>query len=721
MHFSELHTPVPLEASTPIQLNRVDEMVEYSSSSEAEDQSDTPKSESEDFICENSTMSVTQFSDDFFSVIDQHALSDRAAKSVLNLIERCLPKKNQLPSFYRLQQIENSLRNVKQETLPDGVIYHLDVENQLLALLERNADLMLSPNWQLNDDVVLTSKNDCEVLHFVMSTDGVSPAKSKKFCLYPVWLMLLNLPQKRRACYKNLILISLYGGVKKPDCSSLVKNLVQFVHNFNQRKLIVVNEKTYKVMVNIRLVAVDAVMKAPLLNQIQFNGAYGCNDCYIRGCSHPSGKPWLYAFGKTPSELRTNKKRIEDLSAHPKAQNPKFGLKGPSCLEEVVSIPEDVVIDYMHQVLLGVVRKYVYNIVKQKSFSHIHSQLASKRLLHCRLPIQDYNRQLRGIDSVKLWKASELKLFLLYGFMSLFGLLSDAMFAHFFLLSSAIRILLEPQTVKEIDIAGNILTCFRKQLVRFYGDKSETFNAHTLSHLSDQVKQCGPLSSSSSIVFEAAHFQLKRRISESTSISVFTRLAVKRHQRIVGRREDFKTKLMKIGSVVLKNSREVEVDLEGERAVFRTSNSFSFQDKNYHIHTSVCRFLETGSCDHFVKYEESAELFSFGQLLAIFVDIENFSGVAHLKVYRIHNPLRLLLSERLQELESSNLQTLDSDLDLSEKLEILGSADDKHFLIDLTSAEVVEIDITRLLSPCIIRSVGNYEILSEICCDFERD
>ena len=49
--FSELHTPVPLEASTPIQLNRIDEMVEHSSSSEAEDQSDTPKSDSENCIC----------------------------------------------------------------------------------------------------------------------------------------------------------------------------------------------------------------------------------------------------------------------------------------------------------------------------------------------------------------------------------------------------------------------------------------------------------------------------------------------------------------------------------------------------------------------------------------------------------------------------------------------------------------------------------------------
>ena len=102
------------------------------------------------------------------------------------------------------------------------------------------------------------------------------------------------------------------------------------------------------------------------------------------------------------------------------------------------------------------------------------------------------------------------------------------------------------------------------------------------------------------------------------------------------------------------------------------------------------------------------------------MDIDSFCGVAHLKVYRNHKPFRLLLTERLQELESSNLQTLDLDLDLSEKLEILGSADDKHFLIDLTSAEVLEIDIIRLLSPCIIRSVGNYEILSEVCCVFER-
>ena len=73
------------------------------------------------------------------------------------------------------------------------------------------------------------------------------------------------------------------------------------------------------------------------------------------------------------------------------------------------------------------------------------------------------------------------------------------MLTHFFLLSASIRLLLDPDTEKDIDIAAKSLATFRKQLVRFYGDKSETYSAHSLSHLADQVRRCGPLSTSSSI------------------------------------------------------------------------------------------------------------------------------------------------------------------------------------------------------------------------------
>ena len=333
----------------------------------------------------------------------------------------------------------------------------------------------------------------------------------------------------------------------------------------------------------------------------------------------------------------------------------------------------------------------------------------------------DYNRQLRGVDSVKLWKASELKLFLLYGFISFYGLLSDQMFTHFFLLSASIRLLLDPYTEKDIDVAAKSLATFRKQLVRFYGDKSETYNAHSLSHLADQVKRCGPLSTSSSIAFEAAHFQLKRRISETTSTSVFTRLAIKRHNRLAGRKRDLHTNVMAIGSVVLRNSHEVAVNVGDELAVFRSSSAFSFLEKNFYCHNSKCRYLENGSCVHIVKFEREDKCVSFGQLLAIYVDIENCCGVAHVKFFEEFKSFRELLSERFQQLEASSIDNIDMDSDLDESLELLNSTAERHFVVESLTSEIFEIDITKLLAPCIVRSFGDLVVISEICSVFERD
>ena len=718
---SVLANPFPVESSTPRALGRVDNMIDSSSLSESETQTDETLSDSDSLICDNSKMSVSEFTDTFLSLSDEFAISDRFAKSLISLMDKCLPMKNNLPTFYRLQQIENTSFTCEEEKVPGGVICHLNVESQLVGLIERNLDLLRAPNWQLNNDVRLETKSDCEVLHFVMSTDGVSPAKSKRFSLYPVWLMLLNLPRKRRVSYRNLILVSLFGGDKKPDCTSLVKNLVGFVNAFNKRRLLTVGKNTYNVLVNIRLVAVDAIMKAPLLNQTQFNGLYGCSNCYIPGASHPSGKPWLYKYEPTPSDIRTHTERQNDLSFNPSQKAPRFGLKGISCIEQLVSIPEDVVIDYMHQVLLGVVKRSLYSIVCQKGFNKILKEIASKRLLNCKLPSNDYNRQLRGVDSVKLWKASELKLFLLYGFISFYGLLSDQMFTHFFLLSASIRLLLDPDTEKDIDVAAKSLATFRKQLVRFYGDKSETYNAHSLSHLADQVKRCGPLSTSSSIAFEAAHFQLKRRISETTSTSVFTRLAIKRHNRLAGRKRDFHTNVMAIGSVVLRNSHEVAVNVGDELAVFRSSSAFSFLEKNFYCHNSKCRYLENGSCVHIVKFEREDKCVSFGQLLAIYVDIENCCGVAHVKFFEEFKSFRELLSERFQQLEASSIDNIDMDSDLDESLELLNSTAERHFVVESLTSEIFEIDITKLLAPCIVRSIGDLVVISEICSVFERD
>ena len=152
---------------------------------------------------------MPDFVEQFIGIADQFAVSERAVKSLLNLVERSLPSKNNLPSFYR--QMEINSNTLEEEELPNGVIFHLNVKSQLSALIERNIDLIYSKNWQLQEDIHLEHKENYQVLHFSLSTDGVLPAKSAKFSLCHVWLMLLNLPQKRRVCYRNLLLVSLFG------------------------------------------------------------------------------------------------------------------------------------------------------------------------------------------------------------------------------------------------------------------------------------------------------------------------------------------------------------------------------------------------------------------------------------------------------------------------------------------------------------------------------
>ena len=164
-----------------------------------------------------------------------------------------------------------------------------------------------------------------------------------------------------------------------------------------------------------------------------------------------------------------------------------FFVAGKSCVENVVHLPDCLPFDYMHQVLLGVVRTILHNMSKGL-MSNRTREIVNKRLLSFRLPYQDFSRQFRSLQTLKYWKASEFKSFLLYGFMTLTGCVHYEVFVHFVLLSFAVRILLEehddPSMVQRAKV---LLHTFRQRLPEIYGESSQTFNMHALSHLADDV------------------------------------------------------------------------------------------------------------------------------------------------------------------------------------------------------------------------------------------
>ena len=81
--------------------------------------------------------------------------------------------------------------------------------------------------------------------------------------------------------------------------------------------------------------------------------------------------------------------------------NYKKNSLGVSALEKTVKVPECSIIGFMHQVLLGVVKRTVVNIYRQKKFNFSHEKKVSSFLEGCKLLLRETNRQLRALSTVK--------------------------------------------------------------------------------------------------------------------------------------------------------------------------------------------------------------------------------------------------------------------------------------------------------------------------------
>ena len=81
-------------------------------------------------------------------------------------------------------------------------------------------------NWNPCDDIGLPNCAG-KVIHLILNADGVSPFKSSKFELYPIWLMVANFPASRRVKFKNMMLGALYGGSKKPCYQTFFKSFCE--------------------------------------------------------------------------------------------------------------------------------------------------------------------------------------------------------------------------------------------------------------------------------------------------------------------------------------------------------------------------------------------------------------------------------------------------------------------------------------------------------------
>lgn len=176
-------------------------------------------------------------------------------------------------------------------------------------------------------------------------------------------------------------------------------------------------------------------------------------------------------------------------------------------------------LDYMYLICLGVVRRLInfwLNGPSSCKLPHAIISVISEKLVS----LQPYiSREFARISEFKQWKATELRLFLLYTSpIVLKGFLPFALYKNFWSLSVAMRILLSPSLLQHYaDYAGQLLKYFVEIFADIYGEEQIVYNVHSVIHIVDDAKKYGVLDNCSSFKYESYLGRLKKLVRSAHS------------------------------------------------------------------------------------------------------------------------------------------------------------------------------------------------------------
>ena len=341
--------------------------------------------------------------------------------------------------------------------------------------------------------------DNSDVITLQINIDGLPIFKSSNVQVWPI-LGIIN-----QCSDKTPFVIGVFSGQSKP------KNINEFLGDFvaeinsAEKEGIAIGDKKYKIEISCFIC--DAPARAFIKNTKSHTGYSSCERCMQRG-QHVGGR-MTFPLSDCPPRNNIQFNELLDDDHH----------HGPTPLSKLnVGLVSNVVLDYMHLVCLGVVRRLIYFWSKgpfncrQKgsTLADISSHLIDLQ----RVMPAEFARKPRGMHEVDRWKATEFRQFLLYyGSLVLKGKLPTKLWQHFLCLTTAITILVSPSLSHlHCDYAEELLTFFVQTFAQIYGAEYLVYNVHNLIHLADDVRRFGPLDNISAFPFENYLGHLKKHI-----------------------------------------------------------------------------------------------------------------------------------------------------------------------------------------------------------------
>ncbi|XP_044007480.1 uncharacterized protein LOC122852000 isoform X2 [Aphidius gifuensis] len=347
-------------------------------------------------------------------------------------------------------------------------------------------------------------------LSYTFNTDGCSAADSSQTTVWPIYMMLHDLPPKERKKY--MILSGLWVDKVEPKMNIFLE---MFVNQANDLSSIGITWKLGNNEVTSKLIplvcSVDSVARCKVLNMKQYNGTYGCTFCL-----HPTEAvdgQRKYTISKNIPPLRNSTSvKISMLEACELRgiRRDIDGVWGPSSLMNLVhfDLVEGMFVDHLHATLLGLVRQFTDILLSSVNEDYYvgaphHFSKINRRLLQFNPPTI-ITRTPRNLSERRLWKGSEWQDWLImYSLICLKGLLKNENFNHLAMLVAAMNILLQDSITQEsLEKAEELLIKFVIRYQKFYGKLSMNYVVHLHLHICRSVRNWGPLWAHSTFSFE---------------------------------------------------------------------------------------------------------------------------------------------------------------------------------------------------------------------------
>ena len=343
----------------------------------------------------------------------------------------------------------------------------------------------------------------------VLNTDGAAKFKCSQYSIWPIYLMINELPAQERI--NKFVTCGLWFHRNKPVMNVFIDPFVNIMNKLSTDGIkcsIEGIERSIKLFVN--CCTVDSVARASLQGVKQFNEHYACS-WYLHPGVYTEGSV-RYPIVEPQPQLRDDDETIQQM-LNVNIGNPAFGVMSPSATINLhyFKIVSGFVPDYLHCCLDGVAKQfceYYLDSLDKSDIEYLDTLMSS-----IAVPEQ-ISRRTRHISIRKNWKAREWENFVLYYNIPILSkVLNKKLMEYWLLFAESLHILLKEYIhIDELNRADEMLYEFVAKSEEYFGKVAMTSNLHQMLHISTSVLNFGPLWAHSTYGFESANHYLLQAI-----------------------------------------------------------------------------------------------------------------------------------------------------------------------------------------------------------------